>query len=263
MGENSVFLLKDRFTSFEDELKKSLLNVQAVEKSISDMASKRRKWLHCVSESEDFEKRLFQKRIDFIRRQLDIYRIERRIETLRLNESLEILERNCSAGNFQNDSSRLNSVNLEAARDSLLQSIEFHSRLNNSNTNLLQEVQSMRAEEIQRNENKSTHLRNQLKSFGKRLSENKKVSATNFTKIMNDYLILRHNARVAKEALAERQNEVSETRSKLQENYEKLMQDVNTQKLNKYKHLKTEVDFQLEYLRGDVIKMKRRQNACA
>ena len=254
MSENSVTILKDRLTSFEEELKSSISNIHLVENYILEMAAKRRKWLSNISESEGFEKKWRQKRLDCIRRQIDIHRVEGRIETLRLNESLEILERTCSAGIVVNDATQSHRVNLEKARDSLLQSIEIHSKLNNFNSGLLQEVQSIRAEESHRNENRSNNIRNQLKMFAKRLNEYKKVTKANYSKIMNDYLILRHNVRVAKEALALRQNEVYATRSKLQENYEKLMQEINVQKTNKYHYIQKEVDLQLDTLRSDVLR---------
>ena len=82
-------------------------------------------------------------------------------------------------------------------------------------------------------------------------------SEDTYKKVTNDYLILRHNARVAKEILVRSQNEAKKVRNLLENNINKLMKESVIQRDLMEKHSEEELQVLTEDLRKAVIRKER------
>lgn len=232
---------RSRVLEFESEFAERLQNLSSIEAQIDKISELRNEWLKNTADVTHQDTEIFRKRIEILKIQCEISEMKLTTDILRLDsvresntfkylifvtkpldddETDELREKEIAALlKQQSDSWKFN----------LQQSIDLRAKMQAFNHDLSRECESIKTDFKSEGEYVMAQLQDRVKDYVGRIREACKISRENHKKITADYLVLRHNARVAKEVLSRSQNDAISARKVLQEKLDTIVQEAISQ----------------------------------
>jgi len=227
--------LRGKVLNFEAELSSSLSILDIIDKEMNSLCDMRSTWVTQVSGVGDIEVQVFKNRIDTLRKRAETAIMDIEIDRIRLEgfyeaqqlKQLIVATRPREDGETDKQRSKEIGVvireGMEAIAKAVRKSTRFRQEILSNCEDMNRQLFMLKKEyhdghkmriqtSIQRVTEYMDHLSSMISDCE---SKNKRLTS--------DYLILRHNARVAKEVLVRSQNEANRTRKILQDNIDKLM----------------------------------------
>lgn len=251
---------RHRVYAFEKEIKTNLLQMTHLENDIKKLSKLRSQWLDCVSRNDDFEVKTVTKRLELLRIRADTYQTELQMDSIRLEgfyEAMQLSHMVLATGPVDSEESlaqrqaqlaKHSRESVDELKQALRESIDYRIKLGFLTDAVTRELKST----LSFYENRQTvvveELRIKILSYIEELKKSREISKQHFKAITADYLVLRHNARVAKEVLVRKQNESQVEREELQRHMEQMMVDADMQR----QRMEANANDELRILTNDV-----------
>lgn len=235
-------LNRSRVIEFEREVEEKLKSLGRIESEMKEIGHQRREWLDNISTTHNQGNDVYQKRIELVKIQAEMASLGLKLDSLRLEGQHEsqrlamLVEATRPLKPQETDEQRDFELTIKARRDTDLlrsaiqSSLDYRTQLGNVaydltlNLNRLQQQSEL--EQAQKAEDLSEHLT----SYCERMNESINRAQENYSEIIKEYLVLRHNAQVVKEILARSQNDASFERQELQKKLDKMVNDAQEQR---------------------------------
>jgi len=257
---------RERVVEFEKEMIAKLATLANVERDIAEVSEKRRTWLQSISRSDDSGADVFIAKLNVLklRAQMsalhmtrDILTLEGHYESQELNY-LVVATQPMEEG--ETDERRKGDLLRQQREDSdhmlkfLEQSLQFRIHLGNNNYEL-QSALALIVNEIGLQQiAEEEEFQEKVAYYTSRMRHSMEVSNQHYQRLTEEYLILRHNARVAKEVLTRSQNDAAKARGELQQCLDSIVHEAAVQREKMEKNSASELSFLTEDLRSDVIR---------
>ena len=237
LGVSSSSFLRDRVHQFETEMQKVIDDMIETEKAVASLNNGRRGWLESVSGADDIDRATFLKRLEGFRQLASVEQIAVESDSIRLDEVYEqqqlhmLIEATKPFEDDETDEERerkLAAIALEGTRDmkeSLEKSVESRRKGAQDTSDMLRRVEYVKTEYEQKGTMREDEVKERIVAYLKRLEESTKEAKAKFQRLTKDYLVLRHNCKVAKEILQRSKNAAHKERELLQQS----LDDVNEQ----------------------------------
>jgi hypothetical protein len=231
-----------RVLDFEKETEDRLATLSEVEKEILSVGQLRNRWLLSVSNIDEVETETFSLRLKNYKAQIDLANLKLDQDRCDLESQYEFQTLNyliLATKPLENDETQearakklyaLARTNLEELSNSLRASVELRARISLEIRDYILALAKLRISHDNRHHSIISELQERIGQYADRMKETVIQSHAKHRKITGEYLILRHNARVAKEILSRSQNEAGIARKQLQEKLEKLTDEANKQR---------------------------------
>ena len=223
-------------------------------------------WFKSETSTSSLEYEVFKKKIEIIERMGDIleakttidkYRLEGYYETQRLKQLIVATKPGSKAdSDGARRSAELQEVMREGATQltkALQESVKYRQNMLKESKHLQTQLESVISERDRRAENYSQALDSALRQFIQGVEHSYKTTQRNARRVTEQYLVLRHNARIASEILARSQNDAEKERDQLKHALVEC-QEVARQRVasaeESYQH---ELEARLQMLRVDVM----------
>ena len=261
--------LKEKVCSFEIELSSSLSVLNIMEVELNKLCSMRNDWINQVSGVDEIEVITYKNRIESLRKKSEIALIELSIDVMRLNmiyedqqlRQLIVATRPREIGETNKDREKevqnLIKSGMEEIAKFVRQSIRLRTDLLTQCEDMNRQMLSLKNEFIEGHKLRLTIGIRRVQTYMDHLNDLQIASDNKYKKVTNDYLILRHNARVAKEILVKSQNEAHKVRRILQDNIDKLQAESIFQRERLEKNSADELKALTNEIRQTVISKER------
>jgi hypothetical protein len=262
-------LNRDRVLEFEKEMQEKLAGLPTIERDLKDISDKRKIWLKNISSSDKVEVDSFLAKLNVMKLQSELSSLQMTLDCCRLDGHYEaqalkyLVAATQPMGDDESEENRRVSLQrlLRQDSDELLGFLEhsLHTRiqLGNLNYDLQQEltrtIHELQLQQIAEEE----EFNEKITYYTERMNTSMKVSKQHYGKITEEYLILRHNARVAKEVLVRSQNEASQARQVLQNCLEDIVREAESQREKMEKISNSELKYLTDDLRSQVVRKEQ------
>eukprot|EP01041_Mallomonas_annulata_P006844 gene6844-13860_t len=255
-------LLKQRVVAFEEELKDFTSKLLEKEVRIKDFSDIRRAvysgWMECETlESVELNKKLdiLTRKIDEtkIELELDVMDIEAHFDEHLIEEIIANVELPKSSMTVIGDISSSQKRAIKSDGQRLQQSIDLRSKLNTKLDNVLCSLNKLAQVEEKRIQMKKTEISNRSEFLQNHFIDDLHKSKEILQKVTNDYLILRHNSRIAQENLILQQNESNNHKLHLQQTNQFLEQHLQVEIQKTHDVLEKQMNLQLNFLQNQII----------
>lgn len=262
-------LNRTRVAEFEKEIETSLNSLDVIEKSMKDVGQQRKDWLENIAHSHQRGTDIYQKRLELIKVQgemaslnlkLDILRLERQYETQTLSSLVEATK---PLGERETEQER--EVTLMAMarkdndllRDALQASLDYRLQLGNYIYDLSSRLSKIKAQAEAEHSTYADDLKTNLQQYMTKMNISMEKSRSLYKTIVKEYLILRHNAHVAKEVLLRSQHDATAARTELQKCLDGIVQEAAEQRERLETASHQELAVRVGDLRDEVIRKER------
>lgn len=258
-------LNRRRVLEFEKELQAKLKTLPDIERDIQEISNKRRIWLEQISSTDDSSSDIFMKKIQLLKLRtqlnsakvtLDVCRMESHYEAQAVNYLSACTQ---PLGYEETQSSR----DVELAKlirqgsDSLAlvleQSLQHRLQLGSENYDLNDELLRLKQEVIVQQIKEAEEFQEKIEYYSSKMTATIDHTKENYKRVTEEYLILRHNARVAHELLLRRQNGATVAREELQACLDKIILEAEHQREKMERVSMAEVKLLTNDLRKEVI----------
>lgn len=269
MTSRSVFtknLNRERVLEFEKEMLAKLATLTDVERDIADISQKRKAWLENISKADDTDHDVYIAKLNVLRLRsqlsalymtLDVTRLEGHYEAQTLNylvASTQPLDDDETPEKRKIALLQLQRIDNDKLLGFLENSLQYRIQLGNTNYDLQSQLTMLTNEIGLQQESEEQEFREKVAFYTSRMQHSMEVSKRHYQRIAEEYLILRHNARVAKEVLSRSQNDAAQARAELQGCLDGILAEAGAQREKMEKHAAAELKFMTEDLRADVIR---------
>lgn len=249
-----------RVYAFEKEIKNNLTSMTQLENDITKITKLRSQWLDSVSRNDDYEVKTVAKRLELLRIRADTYQTELQMDSCRFEgfyEAQQLSHMVLATSPVDCDEdiehrklllAKHSRESVEELKHALRESIDYRIKLGFLTDAVTRELKSTLSFYEERQTVAVEELRIKILTYIEDLKRSKEVSKQHFRAITADYLVLRHNARVAKEVLTRKQNEFQIEREQLQHHMEQMMVDADTQR----QRMEVSANDELRILTNDV-----------
>ena len=268
-AKDMVEALRKKVLAFEAEIASSMSVLSLMESELNDVCTMRKSWITEVSGIDEIEAQTFRAQAEALRKRASIINVEMHMDAIRLNgfyeaqqlQQLVVATRPREEGESDQDREKeINAMIKEgmvkigrAVNESLQIRLKFKEEVDNMSRQLI----SLKSEYKEKKRIRIESILGSIKEYDEHLSEIRRNSEDTYKKVTNDYLILRHNARVAKEILVRSQNEAKKVRNMLESNINKLMKESVAHRDRLEKNSSDELQVLTEDLRKIVINKER------
>jgi hypothetical protein len=234
--------MRSRILEFEKEIDERIDALLIVETDILNTGSLRKQWLASVSYSVGDDAKVLHKKFQILRAKSELFTARLMIENARmesLHESQTLLyliaaTKPYDKGEYEEKrKSALECIvqdNVEDLKNNINESIVFRTNLTNEICDLIGEVTKLKLEHEQQNAMTVNELQRRILQYTVQLRESSLLSTKNDKEITGDYLVLRHNSRVAKEMLLRSKSDATIARRALQEGINQVASAAASQK---------------------------------
>lgn len=266
---NQERLYKERVIEFEKEIRGKIDSLAILEKEILLMGKMRHIWLDSVCSVDATETAVYHKKFNILKSRSEMLSNQLMSDMLRLESHYEsqtlklLIEATRPFDEDETPESRKATTNaltrehIEELRMALEYSIDFRKKLIAAAEDIVSEVNSVFIENETHYKSVLDSIREKIESFALDLSSKVEGIAQNHHRVTSDYLVLRHNAKIAREIVSKSQNEALEARHKLQSRLDSLIEESNHQRDLMERAALAELKFQTEDVRMEVIQKER------
>lgn len=229
MAERSrLASMKNRVVDFEIKTDERIRALLSYEKEISDTALDRKRWLSHVSSSVDFDSKIYRHKVANMKAAGELLNLRLSIDSAITEQFYEsqTLHYLISAtkpyeeGESEEIRQKLLSSGMSRSADDvkgmLNKSLAVSSSFTNDIDNLIQEVMRLKFQHDQQTTRAVFDLQIKVRQYMLQLQESLLMAKSNDKMVTGDYLMLRHNSRVATSILVRSQNEANLARLNLQ-----------------------------------------------
>ena len=268
-------LNRERVVEFENEMRAKLATLANVERDIAEVSQKRRTWLQSISRSDESGLDVFIAKLNLLklRAQMsslqmtrDVVTLEGHYESQELNylvEATQPMEENETEAQRKAALLRLQREDSDMMLKFLEQSLQYRIQLGNTNYEL-QSALSLIVNEIGLQQiAEEAEFNEKVAFYTSRMQKSVDISNKHYKRLTEEYLILRHNARVAKEVLTRSQNDAAKARTELQGCLDSIIHEAAVQREKMEKNSSAELTFLTADLRGEVIRKEAEAEALA
>ena len=261
-----------RVLEFERETKERFASLSEIEQNILSVGQLRSRWLLGVSNIDEVETETFRLKLDILKAQSELAAIHLQCDKVNLEghyeqQTLNFLI-NATRPLDTGETKELRAKALDAlARenlDDLCTALRFscderakQSRNMHTATMSLSKLRS-------NNDNRHTavvgELQDKISAYAERMKDAVLTAKKSHQKITGEYLVLRHNARAAKEVLLRSQNEASMARKILQEKLDRMVEEASIQRERMETGAAAELKVMTEDVRNSVIRKEAEAN---
>ena len=229
--------LRNKVLAFEAEVSSSLSILPIMEKEMNSVCEQRTSWIDQVSGIDEIEAVTFKHQVDTLRKRCSCISIEIQMDALRLNgfyeaqqlQQLVVATRPRDEGETDKDREKEikamikeGMVNIGRA---VKESLKLREELLNEMDTMTRQLVTLKHEYRDKKRLRLDVMIQRINEYSEHLGETHKTSQSTLKRVTNDYLIVRHNARVAKEILVRSQNEAAKVRQMLEDNVDRLMRE--------------------------------------
>lgn len=226
--------LRKKIIDFEKELDARIEALLLVETDILKTGTLRSQWLTTVSCSVGGDSVSLRTTLDTLKKKFEFHTSllaleNARVEGFEESQTLGYLiaaTKPYDPGESEDKRKKLlevtSQINIEDLKDFLTQSIAARSNLNNIVCQLVHDTKTLQLQQEQRSALAVGEVHRRIYQYSELLHETSTLSKINDKAITGDYLVLRHNSRVAKEILVRSQNEANFARRALQEGIDQI-----------------------------------------
>jgi hypothetical protein len=237
-----VNMLRLRVLEFEKEIEEKIDALPKYEAEILSIGKLRSQWLNSVSSMSQIDSSTYKKKLDVLRAQAELATIHNMLETTRMQGFYEaqtladLISATRPLEEGETPESRAATIestarsNCENLKVSLEQSLRFRANLSNYVCDMIRDAEELVLEYDSQRQIAVDDLKRRISQYVSLLHEGRARSDKHNKDITGDYLVLRHNARVAREMLVRSQNEAAATRSNYQERLEKVAREAADQR---------------------------------
>jgi hypothetical protein len=262
-------LNRERVLEFEKEMLAKLATLADVERDIADVSQKRRSWLENISRADDTGLDTYIAKLNILRLRAQLSALYMSLDVTRLEGHYEAQTLNylvAATQPLEDDETpdKRKSVLLQLQRqdnDKMLvfleHSLQHRIQLGNTNYDLQAQLNILTNEVGLQQEAEEQEFREKVAFYTSRMQHAMEESQRHYRRITEEYLILRHNARVAKEVLTRSQNDAAQARAELQGCLDGILCEAGAQREKMEKNAVAELKFMTEDLRGEVIRKEQ------
>jgi len=261
-----------RVLDFEAETKERLTTLTAVEKEILSVGQLRSRWLLSVSNIDEVETETFRLKMDLLKARADYAVLSLQVDKVKLEGHYESQTLNfliqatkpLDLGETKEARARqleqLAKENLDDLNHALRAACDVRSKMSREIHSGTLELSKLRNNNDNRHASVAGELQEKISAYAERMKDAVISSKKQHQKITGEYLILRHNARVAKEVLLRSQNEAALARRLLQEKLDRLIDEASTQREKMEAGAIAELKVMTDDIRNTVLKKEAEVN---
>jgi hypothetical protein len=221
--------MRSRLLDFEKNMEERIQTLHLFESEIVRTGQLRHQWLTNVTKDIEGDTELFLMKVKVKTAMMDLLAVQLTTENAKVENFQDTISlQNLIAATKPYDGDDCNESrkkvidlmmqnNIQNIKDALCQSATVKANLQRLVDDLLQNIESLKVEHSQQCESIVTDLQPKIAHYAIQLRESLLLSKANDKQITGDYLVLRHNCRVATEILIRSQNEANLARQALQE----------------------------------------------
>ena len=271
-----VSIARARVHEFEDEMEEKLRKLPEIEEQVKHIGEARRRWLSSVSLVDTIETDVFMRKLEVLKKKAELYQVKIKLDSAKLQRlyELQTLRYLVAATkpydeDDDDDKSRevylgnLTNENLEELRTALQKSINLRSAIASQCYELTSDVNRFQVDYESHRKILDEEVTERIKTYITRLEESVAISRRNHKKVTSDYLVLRHNARVARDILLTGKQEAAASRKALQERVDKLVEEAMMQRDRMEKASAAELKLLTNDIRNDVIQKEQELEKCS
>ena len=263
---------RERVLEFEVDLDKRLCNLTEIEQNIVALGQMRSRWLTSVSNIDEVETEAYHLRLETLRAHAELSTMNIELDRAKLDSQYEAQALNylvaatkpLDAAETPEIRNRALTIlardNLENLRIALKESVDYRSKLARRLHEMTGSLAKYRVDHDNRHRAVVDELQERIQLYAERMREAVSMAKKQHQKITGEYLLLRHNARVAKEVLVRNQNEASMARKILQEKLEKLVEEAARQRERMETAAEAEKKIMTDDIRSEVIRKEQEVN---
>jgi hypothetical protein len=271
MGENPR-ANRVRVLEFEKETADRLQTLGAVETEILSVGQMRSRWLVSVSNIDEVETETFRLKLDYLKAKADLAALDLQIDKTRLEGHYETQTLNfliaatkpLDTGETKDARAKtleaLARENLDDLNHALRTACDARSKLTREMHVATLELSKLRSNNDNRHSAVVGELQEKISAYAERMKETVVTSKKKHLQITGEYLVLRHNARVAKEVLLRSQNDAAMQRKLLQEKLDRLVEEAALQRSKMEAGALAELKVMTDDVRNLVIKKEAEVN---
>lgn len=263
-------LNRARLLEFEKEIESRLDSLNEIESEMRILSEQRRAWLENISMNHSSDSDIYLQRVELVKAQaeqlsltlkLDVLKLENQYETMRLAKLVEFTR---PLAENEHEDDRIEALKLQARKDNdslrlLLQhSLDHRLEIAHLASDLLQHLSRLQHQSELEQQDKAASLSTHLQEYCENMRESTSKAQLLYGDIVREYLILRHNAQVAKEILCRNQNDAMFARQELQLKLQKLTKDAHSKRRKHETAAAHELKVKLSDLRGEVMRKEKR-----
>lgn len=227
--------MRNRILAFENEIDERIEALLVYETDILNTGMLRAQWLASVSSPVGGDSIGLRKQLEVLRTKSEFQASQLILENARLEGFQEyqslgyLIAATKPYEDGETDERRKKSLDsiaqhdIDDLRDSLNHFIKQRSNIANNVCDLIREAETIKLEHEQQNKSVVGEMERRILLYTEQLREISATSKANDREITGDYLVLRHNSRVAKELLVRSQNDANFARKGLQEGMESVV----------------------------------------
>lgn len=269
MSSRSAFIKnmnRERVLEFEKEMVAKLDTLANVERDIADVSEKRKSWLKNISRIDESGMDVFLAKLNVLKLRAEYSQLQMTLDVLRLDGHYETQSLNYLVAATQpmedgeTDQERKDALFRLQREDSdvllnfLEHSLQYRVQLGNNNYDLQTQLSLIINEIGLQQIAEQDEFNEKVAYYTARMRSSMDVSKKHYKKVTEEYLVLRHNARVAKEVLSRNQNDATKAREELQGCLDSIIYEAAAQRERMEKNSTTELKFLTEDLRSDVVR---------
>lgn len=258
-------LNKDRVLEFEKEFKGKIDEFSDIEKDILGLSAQRHQWFESLRNTESFVADLYFKKLDILKSHAEL-------SALRMSEDALALEAHYEAqvlgylvastkpfdeGETEDERTRhlehLARKDGHALQKILAAHIENRARLSSFNYELSADLKKMTEEIPVLQKHQADEMREKILGNISKMEESKIHFQNNHRRITSEYLVLRHNSKVAKEVLSRSKNDAALARVELQKCLDTIISDAKVHRSKMESLAEVELANTAESMRAEVV----------
>lgn len=264
----SLVYLKDRVEIFEKEYEETVISFEKKEKErMNEIYKLRKEWIeHKVQENTN-DRSLFLKKLQVFEKYCELYKAKLELDKLHIDgfyetqklKQLIILtkpkESNDVTGNQRDKEVReMMRASANEIKCALTESIIFRQKIANDCDNSRNLIQQLLEQEKTIERQRIENVENELKDCVGELKNQYIKSSSNYKTAIGEYLILRHNSKIAQELLTASINEVEKKKVSLTKSL-KAAKLHAAEKIASVEHSnRSELEVRLRHHRNEVVK---------
>jgi len=236
-GKKSHSYLRDRVHAFEGEMEKAIASLTDVEKEIVDMNRMRSGWLKSVAGADEIDLESYEKTLEAFKKQAEIIQISVEEDAIRLDAVYEkqqlqmLVEATKPLEDDETDKvreKRLAALAMEGTvemKAALEVSVAERRRLCDESADLTRACEMAKGNYQNKGIMRGDEIKKRIQGYIRRLTESVEEGKARVRSTTRDYLVLRHNAKVAAEILQRSENDAHRHREELQRSLEAVVSE--------------------------------------
>ena len=261
-----------RVLDFENEAEERLVSLKDVETEIVSVGKLRSRWLSSVSKTDEVETETFRLQLDGFRANSELADLSLALDQLEMeslyeSQTLEYLvqaTKPLDDGEHKDGRSskleHLTKTNLDELCNALRRSVDYRAKISKKMHDCALELSKLRVNHDSKHTEAVAELQERIANYAERMKEAVIKSKKQHKKITGEYLVLRHNARVAKEVLQRSQNEAQFERQMLQEKLRRLEDEAASQRERMESAAMAELKIMTDDIRNAVLRKETEVN---